>query len=178
MRTMRISIAGTIMLALMAGSAGVASAQSDDTDTDHVRGALVYGDPAGRFTLPFVGDWTAVETDGSYGHFKLAEPAIDAYVAAVESSDLDVVAEAALARIGHDRSALSPLATFTQGRWTFDAYALDPERGITMAARQIDDAMVAFLVEGDLGVTTAPPAEAFLTIDGLALMSLDDYREF
>jgi len=178
MRTLRISIAGTIILALVAGSAGVVSAQSDDTHADRVGGALVYGDPAGRFTLPFAGDWTAVETDGSYGHFQLAEPAIDAYVVTVESDDLDVVAEAALAQIGHDRSLLSPLATFTQGRWTFDAYALDPERGVTMAARQVDDATVAFLVEGGLGVTTAPPAEAFLTIDGLALMSLDDYREF
>jgi hypothetical protein len=63
-------------------------------------GSLVYGDPDGRFSLPLVGDWMPVESEGSYGHFKLAEPELEMYVVTVESEDLDAVAQAALTQIG------------------------------------------------------------------------------
>ena len=74
-------------------------------------GGLVYGDPAGRFSLPLVGDWTPVETDGSYGRFTLADPALDLYVATAESDDLEVGVNSALAQIGVDALTLSLLST-------------------------------------------------------------------
>jgi pimeloyl-ACP methyl ester carboxylesterase len=141
-------------------------------------GSLVYGDPQGRFSLPLVGGWTAVETDGDYGHFKLAEPKLDMFIVTIESDDLDTVAEAALAQIGVDPSALSQLAKVPMERWTIYAYALDSEQGVTLAARQLGDAAVAVILSGELSVTTAPPKEAFLTLDGLVLMLLAEYLEF
>ena len=141
-------------------------------------GSLVYGDPGGRFSLPLVGDWTPVESDGSYGHFIFAEPVLNAYVVTVESEDLDAVAQAALAQIGLDTSALSQLAIVPAERWTFYAYALDSGQGVTLAARRLGGATIAVVLTGEMSVTTAPPAEALLTLDGLALMPLAEYLEF
>jgi hypothetical protein len=141
-------------------------------------GNLVYGDPDGRFSLPLVGDWTPVEANDAYGHFSLADPILDMYVVTVESENLDAVAEAALVQIGLDPTALSQLATAPMERWTFHAYALGSDQGATLGARQLGDAAVAVILSGELSLTTSPPAEAFLTLDGLALMPLADYLEF
>jgi dienelactone hydrolase len=141
-------------------------------------GGFVYGDPEGRFSLPLVGDWTPVESDGSYGHFRLAEPELEMYVVTVESEDLDAVAEAALTQIGVDASALSQLATAPMERWTIYAYALDSDQGITLGARQLGGAAVAFILSGELSVTTSPPAEALLALDGFTPMPLAEYLEF
>jgi len=141
-------------------------------------GGLVYGDPEGRFSLPLVGDWTPVETEGSYGHFTLTEPGLDMYVVTVESEDLDAVAEVALAQIGLDTSALSPLAEAPLSRWTVIIYELDSGRGVSLAARRLGDETIAVILTGGLGVTISPPAEVFLTLDGFALMPLADYLQF
>jgi pimeloyl-ACP methyl ester carboxylesterase len=141
-------------------------------------GGLVYGDPGGRFSLPLVGDWLPVETDGSYGHFRLAEPELEMYVVTVDSEDLEDVAETGLRQIGIDPSTLSELGVVPLEHWTVSAYALDSDHGVSLAARQLGDAAVAVILSGELSLTTAPPAEAFLTLDGLALMPLADYLEF
>lgn len=166
-------------------------------------GGYVYGDPGGRFSLPLVGHWTPVETDGSHGHFILAEPILDAYVVTVESEDLDAVAKAALAQIGLDPSALSQPAIVPLSRWTAYLYELDSGRGVTLVAQRLGGATIAVVFSGESSVTTAPlaevflptldrlapgdllmvqmsrnPAEVFLTLDGLALMPLADYLEF
>jgi hypothetical protein len=85
----------------------------------------VYGDPEGRFSLPLVGDWTPVETDGSFALFTLADPAIELYVVTVESNDFDAVVDAALSQIGVDASTLSLLITRPDPRWNAAAYAAD-----------------------------------------------------
>jgi pimeloyl-ACP methyl ester carboxylesterase len=141
-------------------------------------GGLVYGDPNARFSLPLVGDWTPVETDGSHGHFRLAEPKLEIFVVTAESEDLDAVAEATLTQIGIDTSALSQLAKVSVARWTFYFYGLESDRGITLAARRLDGAAVAVILSGELSVATSPPAEVFLTLDGFALMPLADYIKF
>ena len=48
----------------------------------------VYEDPEGRFSIPLVGDWTEVKTDGTYAKFALATPPLDMYIVTAESSDL------------------------------------------------------------------------------------------
>ena len=71
-------------------------------------GDLVYGDPGNRFSLPLIGDWMPVDTDGSYARFTLADPAIELYVVTIESDEIEVSVDRALEQIGVDKSALSP----------------------------------------------------------------------
>ena len=141
-------------------------------------GGLVYGDPDGRFSLPLIGDWTPVETDEPYGRFKLAESELEMYIITVESMDLDAAAETALAQIGLNTSELSQLAKVPASRWTFFIYELDAGQGVSLAARQLGDATITVISKGEMNLTISPPAEAFLTLDGLALMPLADYLEY
>jgi len=141
-------------------------------------GGLVYGDPGGRFSLPLVGEWKPVETDGLLGHFRLADPELDMYVATVESEDLDVVVENALVQIGLDPSALSQLAEVPLSRWTGYLYALESDQGVTLAARRLDGVAVAIIIRGELSVTTTPSAEVLLSLGGFEPMPLADYLEF
>ena len=67
----------------------------------------MYEDPQGRFTLPLVGDWMQVETDGPLGQFTLADPPLELFVGAIDSDDLEAGVSAALESIGIDTSALS-----------------------------------------------------------------------
>jgi pimeloyl-ACP methyl ester carboxylesterase len=141
-------------------------------------GGLVFGDPDGRFSLPLVGEWTPVETDGPYGHFELAEPELEMYVITAESEDLDAVAEAAIIQIGLDPAALSLLAEVPLSRWTGYLYALESDQGATVAVRRLDSAAVAVIILGELSVTTTPSAEALLSLGGFEPMPLADYLEF
>ena len=51
--------------------------------------AEVYEDPEGRFSIPLVGDWTQVETDGTYALFELTGFPLNMYIVTVESDDLE-----------------------------------------------------------------------------------------
>jgi CubicO group peptidase (beta-lactamase class C family) len=66
-----------------------------------------YEDPQGRFSMPLVGEWAQVETDGSYGLFEV--PGIDfkMYALGVESADLAAGETAALNQVGIDPSTLT-----------------------------------------------------------------------
>lgn len=169
--TLIVTAACTLLLLLPIYLGGRALAHEPSEST-------VYEDPQGRFSLPLIGDWTPVETDGSYGHYRLAEPILDLYVVTVESEDLDAVAEAAFTRIGLDPEALSQLAEVPAEHWTFSAYALESEQGVTLAARRLGGATAAIIISGNLGVTTAPPLETFMTLDAFSLMPLAEYLEF
>lgn len=141
-------------------------------------GGTVYADPQGRFTLPLVGDWTPVETDGSYARFTLADPSVELYVVAVESDDLEVGVDAALAQIGVDASALSLLVALPDPRWNIYLYSLGDGQGVTLAAWALDGATVTVIITGELSVTTAPPAQVMATMTGFAPLPLAEYLEY
>lgn len=138
----------------------------------------VYGDPEGRFSLPLIGDWTSVETDGSYGRFTLTDPAMELYVVTVESDDLEASVGAALGKIGVDTSALSLLLTRPDPRWSLYVYSLGDGQGVSLAARVLDGATVALIMTGALSITTSPPLQVFLTIDSFATLPLAEYLEY
>ena len=138
----------------------------------------VYGDPEGRFSLPLVGDWTSVKTDGSYGRFALTERAMELYVVTVELDDFEASVDAALGKIGVDTSALSLLLTRPDPRWSLYVYSLGDGRGVSLAARVLDGATVALIMTGALSITTSPPVQVFLTIDSFATLPLAEYLEY
>jgi hypothetical protein len=73
-------------------------------------GGYVYGDPGGRFSLPLIGEWSLVETDGSYGRFTLADPPLELNAVIVGTEDLEEGVNEALVKIGVEPSALSLLS--------------------------------------------------------------------
>jgi dienelactone hydrolase len=140
----------------------------------------VYGDPGGRFTLPLIGDWTPVETDGSYAQFTLADPVAELYVVTVESGDLQAGVDAALAQIGIQPSALSLLSSEPSPLfpdWSLYAYSLDDGPGVSLAARLLDGATVTLIMTcelDDLG-SERVLVQVGQTLDGFATLPLPEY---
>ncbi|NIN96657.1 MAG: hypothetical protein GTO49_17150, partial [Anaerolineae bacterium] len=66
----------------------------------------VYQDPEGRFSLTLVGDWTPVETDGTYAQFAYVNEPLNMSLVTVETDDLEAGVDAALTQIGVDPAAL------------------------------------------------------------------------
>ena len=129
-------------------------------------GGLVHGDPDGRFSLPLVGDWAPVVSADSYGHFKLTDPDLEMHVVMVDSVDRDVVAEAALTRVGLDPAELALPEILGLERWTVLLYTIGTGRGVGVAVQQLGDATIAVILSGELGLIAAPPRDVFLTLDG------------
>ena len=143
------------------GAAGLASAQ---------RGS-VYEDPEGRFSIPLVGDWTQVETDGTYAKFAFAEPPLNMHLVTVESDELYAGIDRALRRIDVDPAALTPtLAGETLGRWNVFMYSVGDGRGVTVLAQVKNEVTYAIIATGreDVVCRAEPPADVMNTILGFA----------
>jgi hypothetical protein len=131
----------------------------------------VYEDPEGRFSLPLIGDWTQVETDGSYAQFAFAEPPLDMVVVTAESDDLEAGVEAALKQIGIDPATLTlTQAGNTMGLWFVFFYSAGDGQGVAVLAQVRDGTTWAIVATGDedVVVRAEPPGDVLDTIEGFA----------
>lgn len=108
----------------------------DATGTDIVleRAAeepTVYQDPQGRFTLPRIGTWERLETDGPFA--LLAVPGVDlrTYVLTVDTTDLAVAEEEALRLVGVAPEGLTTTGSAQLGAWWVRFYARGDGQGVT-----------------------------------------------
>lgn len=133
-----------------------------------------YVDPQGRFRMPLIGDWTAVETDGTYGHIMSAEPPLDLYLVAVESDDLSLAAEAALRQVVLDPAGLTITDSGDAfGPWNLTYYSLEDDKGVTTAAQSRDGITYVIIVTGDFAHTSTVADHVVRTIGGFALSGVD-----
>jgi CubicO group peptidase (beta-lactamase class C family) len=140
-------------------------------DSSPERGPLAYEDPQGRFSFPLTGNWTQIETDGTYARFALADPPADMHIVAVESDDLEAGIDAALEQIGVDPAALtSTVAGESLGRWFVFQYSLGDGQGVTVLAQMRDSTTYAIIATGRADVVNRaePPADVLHTIAGFA----------
>jgi len=146
--------------------AGFAFVESGPQD-----GPLAYEDPQGRFSFPLSGDWTQIETDGTFARFALADPPLDMHIVAVESDDLEAGLDAALEQIGVDPSALTAtIAGESFGPWFVFGYVLGDDQGVIVLAQVRDDTTYAIIGTGRADVVNRadPPADVLPTIAGFA----------
>ncbi|MFX0145992.1 MAG: alpha/beta hydrolase family protein, partial [Candidatus Hodarchaeota archaeon] len=141
-------------------------------------GDLVYGDPDGRFSLPLIGDWMPVETDGAYARFILADPALELYVVTTEADELEAGAEAALKVIGIDTSTSSLLGTMPTPHYDLYVYSFEGEQAVMVAVRRLGEGTLAFIATGEFGVLYSLPEHLWLSVDGYSAMPLAEYLEF
>lgn len=141
-------------------------------------GSLVYGDPDGRFSLPLIGDWMPVETDGAYARFMLADPALELYVVTTESDELEAGAETALKEIGIDTSASSLSGTVPTPHYDLYVYSFEGEQAVMVAVRRLGEGTLTFIATGEFGVLYSLPEHLWLSVDGYSAMPLAEYLEF
>ncbi|TKJ45609.1 hypothetical protein CEE35_03390 [Candidatus Aerophobetes bacterium Ae_b3b] len=143
------------------GAAGPASAERGN----------VYEDPEGRFSIPLVGDWTEVKTDGTYAKFALATPPLDMYIVTAESSDLEAGMDEALRQVGIDPGALTLQDTGKYGNWNLFYYSFGDGKGVTVPAQVKDETTYCLIITGDEVFTMDPSANLVKTVGGFALAS-------
>ena len=144
-------------------AAGPASAQRGN----------VYEDPEGRFSIPLVGDWTQVETDGTYALLAFTEPPLDMYIVTEESSDLETGIDEALRKLDIDLGALTLADTGADtgkfGNWTIFYYSVGDGKGVTVLAQVKDDTTYCLIARGDEAITMNPPDQVIKTAGGFTL---------
>ncbi len=128
----------------------------------------VYQDPQGRFTIPLVGDWTRVETDGTYGLFELTGRPLRMYIITVESDDLEVSVDAALRRVDIDPAALVVTLLGGWEKWSLFYYSQGDGKGVTVLAQIKDDTSYLIVATGDEALTANPPDNVMQTVGGFA----------
>jgi len=131
--------------------------------------ASVYQDPQGRFSMPLIGDWTPVETDGTYAQFAYADMPLFMNIVTVESDDLEASVDAALRQIGVDPAALTETLRGTWDKWSLVRYSLGDGQGVTVLAQAKDGTTYAIVATGDEALTANPPDDVMKTIQGFTL---------
>lgn len=128
-----------------------------------------YEDPQGRFSLPLVGEWAQVETDGSYGLFEV--PGIDfkMYALGVEAADLAAGEAAALQQVGIDPATLTKTDDAELGDWTIHFYSLGGGQGVTPLCQVADQVTYCLIATGDESLTNNPPEHVMMTIQGFTI---------
>jgi CubicO group peptidase (beta-lactamase class C family) len=133
----------------------------------------VYTDPEGRFSIPLIGDWTQVKTDGTYARFALTDPPLNMNIVTVESGDLYAGIDAALKKINIDPGALTPIvAGESLGLWYIFMYSLGDGRGVIVLA-QVKDGMTYVIIgtgSEDVVCRAEPPADVMNTILGFTFI--------
>ncbi len=129
----------------------------------------VYEDPEGRFSIPLVGEWTQVDTDGTYAKFALSEPPLDMYIVTAEFSDLETGMDEALRKIDIDTAALTLQDTGNFGNWNIFYYTLGDGKGVTVLAQVKDETTYCLIARGDEAFTMNPSANLVKTAGGFTL---------
>ena len=131
----------------------------------------VYQDPEGRFSIPLIGDWTQVETDGTYAQFVFADMPLYMNIIAVASDDIESGADMALRQIGIDPAALTEYKTAIVGQWDIVFYTLEGKEGegVSVLARVKEETTYFIIATGDFELTDYPPDDVMKTIQGFTV---------
>ncbi len=86
-------------------------------------GGKLVEDPQGRFTYRASADLKPQVTDGTYDHYTLDSPAMEAYLVAAEAPNEQAGRALAFERIGKDFASLELAGSTSFGAWRADAFS-------------------------------------------------------
>ena len=108
-----------------------------------------YVDPEGRFSMPLIGEWDRVQTDGQYALLDVPGIDFNVYVVTSDSDDLEAGAIAALKQIGIDPGALTRKSDTQFGSWFIVFYSKGEGQGVTTLAQAMDGTSYVLVATGD-----------------------------
>jgi CubicO group peptidase (beta-lactamase class C family) len=129
----------------------------------------VYQDPEGRFSITLAGDWTQVDTDGTYVQFAYADLPINMSLVTVEADDPETGVDAAVRQIGVDPAALTETGRSSWDKWDILSYALGDGQGVTVLGQTSGVTSYYFVATGPEDLVANPPEDALMTIQGFSL---------
>ncbi|UCH25728.1 MAG: alpha/beta fold hydrolase [Trueperaceae bacterium] len=129
----------------------------------------VYEDPQGRFTMPLIGNWNRLETDGSFALFEVPGLDFTMAVLTVETGDLAVAEEAALRLVGVEPGGLTQTDTAALGNWSIGFYSQGGGQGVTPLCQEREGVSHCLVAIGDESLTKNPPQHVMSTIQAFTL---------
>ena len=144
---------------------GIESTLADEGASDE----NVYVDPAGLLTMPLIGDWTPVETDGTYAKYAYADMDLAMSLVTIEASDAEGDLPAALASIGIDPALLTETYRGNWNKWSIFYYHTANGEGVTVLGQVQDGVGYYVIATGDPDLTGNPPEDVMKTLGGFAL---------
>ncbi len=129
----------------------------------------VYQDPEGRFSITLVGDWTPVETDGTYVQVAYADAPLTLSLVTVETDDIEAGVDAALRQVGLDPAALTEADRGAWDKWGRIYYTMGDGQGVTVLGQTSDGTSYYFVGTGPEDLVANPPEDALETIQGFSL---------
>jgi len=129
----------------------------------------VYEDPQGRFSMPLIGDWTPVETDGTYARYAYADMDLAMSIVTVESDDLEVAMELGLRQVGLDPAVLTETNRVPWDKWTVFYYSQGDGQGVTALVQIHDGTGYLIIATGDEALVASPPEDLMKMIQGFSL---------
>ncbi len=128
-----------------------------------------YEDPAGRFTMSLIGDWTPVETDGTYAKYAFSDMDLAMSLISIEASDVEGDMATAMQSVGVDPASLTETYRGAWNKWSLFYYDTASGEGVTVLG-QVQDGIGYYVVAtGDAAITSNPPDDVMKTIEGFAL---------
>lgn len=128
-----------------------------------------YVDPEGRFSMPLIGEWDRVQTDGQYALLDVPGIDFNMYVVTSDSDDLEAGAIAALKQIGIDPGALTRKSDSQFGSWFIVFYSKGEGQGVTTLAQVMDGTSYVLVATGDEVLTKNPPEHVMKTVRGFTI---------
>ncbi|GAJ10066.1 unnamed protein product, partial [marine sediment metagenome] len=106
---------------------GIASTLANDASAGNF-----YEDPAGRFTMPLVGDWTPVETDGMYAKYAFSDLDLAMSLVSIEASNVEGDMPTAVQVVGVDPASLTETYRGNWNKWSIFYYETTDGEGVTV----------------------------------------------
>jgi D-alanyl-D-alanine carboxypeptidase len=136
---------------------------------DPAESGNVYQDPEGRFSITLVGDWTPLETDGTYVQVAYADAPLVLSLVTVETDDLEGGVDVALRQVGLDPAALTETDRGAWDKWGSIFYTMGDGQGVGVLGQTSDGTSYYFVATGPEDLTHNPPEDALETIQGFSL---------
>ncbi|MFC2078984.1 serine hydrolase domain-containing protein, partial [Candidatus Bipolaricaulota bacterium] len=129
----------------------------------------LYEDPDGLFTMPLVGAWTPVETDGTYAKYALGDLDFAMSLTTIEASDAEGDLPAAVKSVGIDPASLIEDYRGNWNKWLIIYCVTSDGEGVTVLGQVQDGVGYYVLATGDPDLTANPPEDVMKTLGGFAL---------
>jgi len=129
----------------------------------------VYEDPDGLFTMPLIGDWTPVETDGTYDKFEYADLDFAMSLTTIEATDAEGDLGVAAQAMGIDPASLTETYRGNWNKWSIFYYVTTDGSGVTILGQVQDGIGYYVAATGDPDLTANPPEDVIKTLGELAL---------
>jgi CubicO group peptidase (beta-lactamase class C family) len=122
-----------------------------------------HDDPAGRFAMTFIGDWSPTEAGGPW--FRYADLPLFLAVLAVDGATPAATLNQGLRELGIDPSGLQEVAQADWNRWRIHSFDAGDDQGVTVLVQDRDGWSLLIVGRGPGDLVFNPPQDVLASLE-------------